>query len=98
MNALDPAPQLPVEEELHRLRAYQKAGRHDEAFQGAQALLEALPENRDLLLIAASSLRHQGKIVEALTVLERLERTQPRFSLMHQERGLCYVACRDAPR
>ena len=31
-------------------------------------------------------------------MLDRLEALQPRFSLLHQERGLCYVALKDAPR
>ena len=31
-------------------------------------------------------------------MLDRLEQVSPRFSLLHQERGLCYVALKDAPR
>ena len=31
-------------------------------------------------------------------MLDRLEQLQPRFSRLHQERGLCYVALKDAPR
>jgi tetratricopeptide (TPR) repeat protein len=38
------------------------------------------------------------RIGEALATLDRLEALHPRFSLMHQERGLCHVARRDAPR
>jgi tetratricopeptide (TPR) repeat protein len=34
----------------------------------------------------------------ALETLDRLEALQPRSSLVHQERGLCHVARRDAPR
>ena len=98
MNPTDAVTSSPVEQELRRLREDQRAGRHDEAFQNAQALLQALPENRDLLLISASSLRHLGKIAEALTVLDKLEQAQPYFSQMYQERGLCFVALKDAPR
>jgi len=76
----------------------QNAGRHEEAFSGAEALLTDLPENRDLLLIAASSLRRLSRVPEALAMLDRLEPLQPRFSQLHQERGLCYVALKDAPR
>jgi tetratricopeptide (TPR) repeat protein len=88
----------PVELEVGRLQRLQKDGRHAEALDGARALLRDLPQNRDLLLIAAISLRHLLRIPEALEVLERLELLQPRFSRMHQERGLCYVALKDAPR
>jgi predicted Zn-dependent protease len=91
-------PSSPIESQVVRLRRLQKDGRHDEALQGAQSLLRELPENRDLLLIEASSLRHLQRIPEALAKLERLERLQPRFSQMHQERGLCFVALKDARR
>jgi predicted Zn-dependent protease len=87
-----------TEREVHRLKDLQKQGRHEEAQRGAQELVAALPENRDLLLIAASSLRHLGRIDEALVMLERLEKFHPRFSLMYQERGLCHVARKDAPQ
>jgi predicted Zn-dependent protease len=87
-----------VETEVGRLRQLQREGRHAEAADGAQALLLDWPENRDLLLIAALSLRHQRRIPEALATLDRLEATQPRFSRLHEERGLCFVALKDALR
>ncbi|MEI9989126.1 MAG: sulfotransferase [Rhizomicrobium sp.] len=92
------APLPSTEKSVRRLREWQKAGRHEDALREAQALLLELPENRDLLLIAAVSLRHLKRVPEALTMLERLEGFQPRFSRMHQERGLCFVAQKDAPR
>ncbi len=92
------APLPPTEESVRRLREWQKAGRHGEVLRDARALLQGLPENRDLLLIVAISLRHLGHIPEALAMLERLERRQPRFSRLHQERGLCHVGLKDAPR
>ncbi len=88
----------PVEAELRRLRGLQRDGRHAAALAGAQSLLPELPENRDLLLIAAISLRYLLRIPEAMETLDQLGRLQPRFSLAHQERGLCYVALKDAPR
>jgi predicted Zn-dependent protease len=91
------APPSPVETQVRRLWELQRDGRHGEALQDTQPLLCELPENRDLLLIAATSLRHLGRIPEALAALDRLERLQPRFSRVHQERGLCHVALRDAP-
>jgi tetratricopeptide (TPR) repeat protein len=100
--ALAPSPPLDgqsaTEQEVERLRTLQKAGRHAEALAGAQALLQDLPENRDLLLAAATSLRCLMRIPDALEALDRLEQTQPRFSRLHQERGLCHIALRDAPR
>jgi predicted Zn-dependent protease len=94
--ALAPAPT--TESEVRRLRNLQNRGRHDEALRSAQGLIANFPENRDLLLIAARSLRHLGRVDEALITLEQLASIHPRFSLMHQERGLCHVARKDAPR
>ncbi len=87
-----------MEQDVARLRRLQKEGRHAEALRGAQSILPDAPENRDLLLIAATSQRHMQRVPEALEMLARLERTQPRFSRLHQERGLCYVGLKDAPR
>jgi tetratricopeptide (TPR) repeat protein len=87
-----------VEEEIARLRLLQQQGRHDEALAAAEARLVDLPENRDLLLIAAISLRHLRRAPDAMAMLERLEQSQPGFSRLHQERGLCYVQMKDAPK
>jgi len=87
-----------IEREVERLRGLQKAGRHEEALAGATALLDDLPENRDLLLAAATSLRCLMRLSEAHAMLDRMERIHPRFSRLHQERGLCHVAARDAPQ
>lgn len=87
----------PVELDVARLRRQQAEGRHAETLDEARSRLGELPENRDLLLIAAISLRHLRRIGEALEVLDRLEALQPRFSRLHQERGLCHVALKDAP-
>ena len=92
------SPSSQTEEDVARLRRLQKDGRHPEALQGVQSMLLDAPENRDLLLIAATSQRHLQQVPEALEILARLERTQPRFSRLHQERGLCYVGLKDAPR
>ena len=86
-----------MELELRRLKGLQRAGRHAEALGPAQALLEDLPDNRDLLLVTVISLRHLRRLPEALAMLDRLEQLQPRFSRLHQERGLCRVALKDAP-
>ena len=86
-----------TETEVGRLRQLHRDGRHAEALEGAEALLADFPENRDLLLIAAASLRHLSRLDEALAMLDRLERFHPQFSQLHQERGLCHVARKDAP-
>jgi tetratricopeptide (TPR) repeat protein len=83
---------------IERLKALHREGRHEQALACARGLLPAHPDHRDVLLLTASSLRHLLQIPEALALLDRLEKTQPRFSLLHQERGLCYVALKDAPR
>ncbi len=86
-----------TETEVGRLRQLHRDGRHTEALEGAEALLASFSENRDLLLIAAASLRYLSRLDEALAILDRLERFHPQFSQMHQERGLCHVARKDAP-
>jgi tetratricopeptide (TPR) repeat protein len=86
-----------VEPELRRLRALQVDGRHEEAVRGVEALLADWPANRDLLLVRAISQRHLLRIDDALATLERLEALHPRFSRLHEERGLCRVVQKDAP-
>jgi tetratricopeptide (TPR) repeat protein len=93
----DAAPALSIEQEVARLRRLLRDERMDEALLGAETLGKALPENRDLLLIRAISLRQLARIAEALELLDRLEYAQPRFSRLHEERGLCHVARKDAP-
>jgi len=87
-----------LEQDVRRLRDWQRQGRHAEAFAESSRLAQSYPENRDLLLLGAISLRHLGKIDDALSRLERLEKLQPSYSLLHQERGLCHVPRKDAPK
>jgi predicted Zn-dependent protease len=82
--------------DIGRLQSLQKQKQHAEALAGAKALLGDAPESRELLLIEASSLRHLGRVNEALAALARLEQLHPRYSLMHEERGLCHVALKNA--
>ena len=79
------------------MRRLQQADRHEEALRAAEHLLAELPENRDLLLIAATSLRHLRRVPDAMAMLDRLEVLRPAFSRLHQERGLCFVQLKDAP-
>ncbi len=95
-SAIAPSP-LSIEQQVIRLRRWQAEGRDQPALDGALTLLETFPENRDVLLIAATAHRRLGRIPESKTLLGRLETVQPRFSRMHQEWGLCFVGERDAP-
>ena len=87
----------PIEEEVRRLRVLQREGRHPEVVSATEEWVQRLPENRDLMLILACSQRHLGRIDSALATLGQLEGQHPRFSRLHQERGLCHVAQKDAP-
>jgi tetratricopeptide (TPR) repeat protein len=88
----------PVESEVKRIRALVNAHRFDEAAVAAAALLATVPENRDVLYLLALAQRHRRDLADALTTLDRLERHHPRYARLYQERGLCYVAMKDAPR
>src|SRR5262249_47753685 len=70
----------------------------DASLAASVAIAEREPENRDALYCIARSLRFLGRTREALQVLQRLESIHPNFSLLHEERGNCFVALRDAPR
>ena len=91
------SPASPLDAELLHLHALQAKGDYATVAAGANRLLEAHPANRDLLLIAAHSLRMMQRTDLALAMLERLAQHHPGFSQMFLERGLCHVARRDAP-
>jgi tetratricopeptide (TPR) repeat protein len=92
-----PAPTTLLEKEVMDLRAMQAQGDHAGALSKVAPLLAKHPVNRDLLLIAAHSLRMTQRTDEALAMLDRLAAQQPHYSQMLLERGLCHVARRDAP-
>ena len=87
----------PLEHRIIALRRLAAGGHHAEMLAQVPELLDQYPQNRDLLLLAASGQRHLGRTEESLATLARLEAGHPGFSLMHQERGLCHVARKDAP-
>jgi tetratricopeptide (TPR) repeat protein len=87
---------LPLETDIAEMRDLQRKGLNEEALERAQQRLRDFPENRDLLLIAASSKRLLGRIEDSLATLGTLTREHPDFSRGHQERGLCHVARREA--
>ena len=72
--------------------------RFAEALTAGEALLADHPDQRDALLMVAVAQRFLGQIPEAMATLDRLERLQPRFSRVHEERGNCFVALKQAPQ
>ena len=85
-----------IELELGRIRELSKAGRHSEALAAAEMLTAAAPQNRDVLYLIAANQRCLNQLHEALATSRRLEQFHPRFSLLYQERGYCYMTLRDA--
>ena len=88
----------PVEFEVGRIRELSKAGRYEDALAAAEALMAAAPRYRHALFLVAANQRCLNRIDEALETLRRLEQEHPRFSLLYQERGFCFMSLRDAPR
>ena len=87
-----------LEATVVELRALQSTGAHAAVLARARPLAEDYPENRDVLILAARSLRQSAQIDDALAVLDRLAALHPQFSRVHEETGLCHVALKDAPR
>jgi tetratricopeptide (TPR) repeat protein len=87
-----------LEQEILRLQELTRTRHHVAAMAGIDSLLARHPEDRDLLYLAATNLRHLNRVPDALELLQRLEQHHPRYSRLHQERGHCYVALKDAPR
>jgi len=98
MNLVAAAPATASVEEVHRIRELLRDSRFEESLAAAQGLAERAPDHRDALYAVARSLRFLGRTQEALTALQRLEQFHPNHSLLHEERGQCFVALRDAPR
>jgi tetratricopeptide (TPR) repeat protein len=87
-----------VEVEVARIRALVKERRFAEAVAAATALLSQVPENRDVLYLLALGHRQLTRTADALATLDQLERIHPGYSRLHQERGHCHVAMKDAPQ
>jgi len=86
-----------VELEVRRIRQLVSERRFAEGLRAADALLVAVPENRDALYLRAQAQRLLGDIPAALATLAALEQLHPRFSRLYQERGHCYVVLKQAP-
>ena len=99
MNATASNPTLPpMELQIQRIHQLQVDGQHAQALQAAVALLTEAPDHYEVLYLIARSQRYLGQIEAALKTLAHMEQEHPRYSRMHEERGHCYVAMRDAPR
>lgn len=84
--------------DVGRIRELSRSGQHEEALAAAEALAALAPQDRDVLYLIAANQRCLDRIHEALATSERLQQAHPRFSLLYQERGFCFVTLRDAPR
>ncbi|HXI49741.1 MAG TPA: sulfotransferase, partial [Steroidobacteraceae bacterium] len=98
MNSSATAETTLLEQEIPRLQELTRTRHYVAALAGIDPLLARHPEDRDLLYLAAMNLRYLNRVSDALELLRRLEQHHPRYSRLHQERGHCYVALRDAPR
>ena len=87
-----------LQNETLRLQELTRARHYVAALAGIDPLLSRHPEDRDLLYLAAVNLRYLNRIPHALELLRRLEQHHPGYSLLHQERGHCYLALQDVPR
>ncbi len=87
-----------VELEVRRIRQLVAERQFAQGLAAADALLVTVPENRDVLYLRALAQRMLGDIPAALATLAGLERLQPRFSLLFQERGHCYIVLKQAPQ
>ena len=96
MNASEPRSD-PTAAELAQIHALLRARNFAAALAAAEALLAAQPGHRDAQLCVAMAQRGLKRIPEALQTLAALERQQPRFSRLYEERGRCHVELRQAP-
>src|SRR5258706_15629222 len=86
----------PSTSEVPRIRGLIRRREFTAALSAGEALLAGSPKERDALLFVAIAQRFLGRIPAALNTLATLAEQQPRFSRLHEERGHCYVALRDA--
>jgi tetratricopeptide (TPR) repeat protein len=89
------SPSARIEGEVRRIRNLLAKARHEEALIAAQLLMEEVPDNRDVLYALAVSQRYLGRTVDALRTLQHMERLDPRYGRLFQERGHCHRARND---
>jgi tetratricopeptide (TPR) repeat protein len=84
-----------IEAAVQGARGQLRQGDYAGALLRAQSLLKEVPENRDVLYLAAVSLRYLGRIAQALETLARFESFHPTYSRLFQERGHCHRSAGD---
>jgi len=94
----DPPPVTDLDHALRELQRSIEQHRFDDALAASHRLLAQSPGHRDLLYMRAVSLRHLGRVAEALATLETLEDLHPTYPRLFQERGHCHVFLRQAPQ
>jgi tetratricopeptide (TPR) repeat protein len=93
-SATNPPPSR-VESEVLRIRGLMGRNQFAAALAAAEALVNEVPENRDVLYMLAVNQRYLNRIPDALRTLDRLEAVHPHFARSFQERGHCHLAARD---
>jgi tetratricopeptide (TPR) repeat protein len=87
-----------IASELARLRTLLRQQKFSETLAAGQALLDEVPDQRDVLLCVAVAQRYLGRIHGALGTLATLGQHHPRFSRLFEERGRCYINMKQAPQ
>ena len=85
-----------IETDVTRIRTLLKERRFEDSVARATRLARRVPENRDVLYLLAQGQRQLHRLKDALATLADLERHHAGFARLHQERGLCFVAMKDA--
>ncbi len=99
MDATDATTAAPaIAADIRRIRALLKEKKFAAGLAAAEALRAEAPDDRDVLLVTATAQRFAGRVPDALKTLAQLERSHPRFSRLHEERGHCFVFMRQAPQ
>jgi tetratricopeptide (TPR) repeat protein len=80
------------------LRSLLGQRRFSDVVLAGEELLAKTPDVRDARLLVAVAQRCSSRIPDALSTLETLERYHPHFSRLHEERGHCFVAMKQAPQ
>jgi tetratricopeptide (TPR) repeat protein len=93
----DPTHDATITPEVSRIRALLRQHKFAEVVSAGEALLAAVPEQREARLFVAIAQRYLGRITEALKTLATLREQHPRFSRLYEERGRCFVELRQAP-
>jgi len=95
MSATPDAMTLP-NQDIDRIRGLLRQRDFAAAKAASDALLARLPEQRDALLFRAIAERYLGHIDDANATLDRLAAHHPAYSRLHEERGHCFVAKKQA--